>query len=199
MRRMDFDEFDDFGGLGQIITGEQLKGLLLSGFSGGGGILLVGAGVRALPPSVGPIWRSVIAAFAGLIGGRILYEIDEDAARGFSGGVTGFGLASLINSLAPSVPVGLSQYGDKPGRYYGWGMGRWRGPRTAQQVMQGLGRTRVVEQPWGSPELGYTRVADKPWGAPALAGQGEPGGPMPYYGWGMGGVGQDVTVGSWLT
>jgi hypothetical protein len=156
---MDFDDFDRGGGIGdalsEVVTPEQLKGLLLSGLVGGGGILGVGALVRLLPAAVTPVWRSVIATVGGLVGGRLLWPLDEDAARGFAGGVSGFGIASLVQALAPSVSVGLSAYDPK----YGWGMGM--GQAGTRYMDWGVGRTRVDPFRAGSPQLGRTRVESR--------------------------------------
>jgi hypothetical protein len=179
---MDFDDFEG-GSIGdaleEIVTPEQLKGLLLSGLVGGGGILGVGFLVRQLPVSVTPVWRSVIATVGGLIGGRLLWNLDEDAARGFAGGVSGFGIASLVQALAPSVSVGLSSYDAK----YGWGMGQ-PGTRYMDWGVHGngMGRTRVDPFPAGSPQLGRTRVEERQ--------------PNEFM---LGRVGQDVSVGAWLS
>ena len=185
---MDFDDFEGGGiadALGDVVTPEQLKGLLLSGLVGGGGILGVGFLVRQLPASVTPVWRSVIATIGGLIGGRILWNLDEDAARGFAGGVSGFGIASLVQALAPSVSVGLSDYDGK----YGWGMGQGVGqPGTRYMDWgvgrggNGVGRTRVDPFPAGSPQLGRTRVEERQ--------------PNEFM---LGKLGQDVTVGTWIS
>jgi len=179
----DFDDFDDFGDggglgdmLGQVVTPEQLKGLLLSGLAGGGGILGVSWALQALGqrmPAVTPVWRGVIAALTGLVGGRMLWGLDEDAAKGFAGGVTGIGIAGLLHALVPGVPVGLG-YDPR----YGWGVGQ----AGTRYMDWGVGRTRVTEFPAGSPQLGRTRVEDR-----------QPGEYM------LGRLGQDVTVGSWLT
>lgn len=180
---MDFDDFD--GGMGDsladaleaIVTPEQLKGLLLSSLVGGGGILGVGALVRLLPATVSPIWRSVIATVGGLTLGRLIWGLDKDAARGLAGGVGGFGIASLVQSLAPSVSVGLSAYDSK----YGWGMGQ----PGAHYMNWGMGRTRVVDKRAGTPSLGRTRVEERKDGEFMLAGTR--------------GLGQDVSVGTWIS
>jgi hypothetical protein len=182
---MDFDDFDDGGGLGdalgEIVTPEQLKGLLLSGLVGGGGILGVGYLTRMIPLS--GTWRSVIGALAGLIGGRLIWTLDEDAARGFAGGVTGMGIASLISALAPSVQVGFSGLGYNP--QYGWGIGQ---PGT-RYMDYGMGRTRVDAEPAGAPPLaatfGRTRIESKGEDEFSLGSSF--------------GLGQDVAVGAWLT
>lgn len=183
---MDFDDFEG-GGIGDsladaleaIVTPEQLKGLLLSGLVGGGGILGVGALIRLLPASVSPIWRSVIATVGGLVLGRAVWTLDRDAARGLAGGVTGFGIASLVQALAPSVSVGLSNYDPK----YGWGMGQ-PGAHYMNWGMggRGVGRTRVVDKRAGAPSLGRTRVEERADGEFML-----------------GNLRQDVSVGTWLS
>lgn len=182
---MDFDDFDGGGSLGDaladIVTGEQLKGLLLSGLVGGGGILGVSFIVNHLPPSVSATWKSVIGALAGLVGGRLLWGLDEDAARGFAGGVTGIGIASLLHALAPSIPApGFSAYNPQ----YGWGIGQ---PGT-KYMDYGMGRTRVEDQPGGAAPLaqfGRTRVTAKAEDEFSLGSSF--------------GLGQDVAVGAWLS
>ena len=181
---MDFDDFEDGGGvadvLGEVVTPEQLKGLLLSGLVGGGGILGVGFLIRQLPAAVTPVWRSVIATVGGLVGGRLLWNLDEDAARGFAGDINGFGIASLVQALATSVSVGLSDYDGK----YGWGMGQ-PGTKYMDWGMHGrggIGRTRVDPFPAGSPQLGRTRVEERQ--------------PNEFM---LGRLGQDVSVGTWLS
>lgn len=181
-RRMglrDFDDFDDFGDselgdmLGAIVSPEQLKGLLLSGLAGGGGILATSWLLGKV--SVAPVWKGVIETLAGLVGGRLLWNLDDDAAKGFSGGVAGLGIASIIKALAPSIPVGLG-YDPR----YGWGVGQ-PGTRYMDWGV-GMGRTRVTDFPAGSPQLGRTRVEERQ--------------PNEFM---LGRLGQDVTVGTWLT
>lgn len=184
-RLMDFDDFDDGGGLGdalgEIVTPEQLKGLLLSGLVGGGGILGVGYLTRMIPLS--GTWRSVIGALAGIVGGRLIWNLDEDAAKGFAGGVTGMGIASLISSLAPSVQVGFAGLGYDP--RYGWGIGQ-PGTRYMDYTM---GRTRVEAESSSAPplaaDLGRTRITERQEGEFNLGSSF--------------GLGQDVAVGTWLS
>ena len=84
-----------------------------------------------------------------------------------------------MQALAPSVSVGLSDYDGK----YGWGMGQ-PGTRYMDWGMgrQGIGRTRVEPFPAGSPQLGRTRVEERQ--------------PNEFM---LGRLGQDVSVGTWLS
>lgn len=215
-RRMEYPPLEDLGSLDAIVTPAQIKGLLLGAFSGGGGILLTGAIARALiKPKEGDaplspedatkqtVYRSLLSLALGLVGGRLLWDLDEDAAKGFVGGVGGFGVASLVSEWSVkkdggerTIPVSLSAY--DPG--YRWGMGAHTGRRHYQRAGKGVmgmgagydpgyrwgqggvGRTRVTGQPVNTPTLGRTRVVSKNYMAPSLAG-----------------LSQDVTVGRWIS
>lgn len=167
-RRMAADFDDDLGdwgdglGLGEIVTPEQLKGLLLSGIVGGGGILTATFLLNKLPAAVTATWKSVIGTVVGLVGGRLLWGLDPDAARGFAGGVAGWGIAELVRSLAPGVQTQLGQAYDPR---YGWGMGMGQAYDPRYGWGMGLGRTRVEPQTPGAPPLagqfGRTRVEQR--------------------------------------
>jgi hypothetical protein len=117
--------YDD--GMGNWITPEMLKQHLMAGAAGGAGILLAAKVVSMIP------WDSVsedadtqrylklaAAGAVGVLGGRLIFERDRDAAMGFVGGVTGLALAQLVSGFVPAdsefqLPVsfagaGVSRY-----------------------------------------------------------------------------------------
>lgn len=184
---------DDYGmgGLGEIITGEQLKGILLSGFSGGGGMLLAGWGIRKIPVSAG--WRGAIAVLSGAVLSRLLWELDEDAAKGFAGGVVGMGISTIVEAVSQgAVSVGLGQPGT---RYMNWGMGRTRvdpymagRPQLGQERAGPFPGQPAVGPPYGVGQFGRTRVEERSKGQYMLEGLR-----------GRGGFGQDVTTAGFET
>lgn len=110
--------YDSSYDLGALLDPEAIKSHLMSGASGGVGILLVATLLNKIEkPSMfsDPVtgdtnWRrtkSVIAIAAGVLGGRLMYDKNRDAAMGFVGGVAGLGFADLIASFVndPADPM----------------------------------------------------------------------------------------------
>lgn len=98
--------YDSSYDLGALLDPEAIKSHLMSGASGGVGILLVATLLNKIEkPSMfetDMAWRrtkDVIAIAAGVLGGRVMYEKNRDAAMGFVGGVAGLGFADLIASF----------------------------------------------------------------------------------------------------
>lgn len=162
------------GPLGGIVTGKHLKGMLLTSLAGGGGIMLVGLGTRQIP--VAAPWKAAIGVGAGLLLGRALWGVSEDAAKGLMGGVVGLGLATLVSAISNgAISVGLADYD----RSYGWAMGQPGTKYMNWGVGHGMGRSRVEEGRAGQPALGRTRVEERGEGKFML--------------------GQNVNVGAFLT
>ena len=102
-------EFGDYEGLDQFLNAEMIKEALLASVAGGGAILLTSYGVRKAVEKIDfinqiqdPLAKaavtSAIAFFAGLAGGRMLYEYNREAAMGVIGGVGGIAMANLIDA-----------------------------------------------------------------------------------------------------
>jgi hypothetical protein len=107
--------YDSSYDLGAYLTPEMVKQHLMAGASGGVGILLVSTVLNKIDnpfakdtdtpedaTSNAMMWRRVkggIAVVAGVLGGRMIYEQNRDAAMGFVGGVAGLGMADLIASF----------------------------------------------------------------------------------------------------
>lgn len=98
--------YDSSYDLGAFLTPEMVKEHLMAGFSGGVGIALVSTVLNKIekPEMIESemTWRRVkdgIAIVAGVLGGRMIYEKNRDAAMGFVGGVAGLGMADLIASF----------------------------------------------------------------------------------------------------
>lgn len=118
---MGLEMYDSSYDLGAYLSPEMIKSHLMAGASGGVGILLVStllnkidnpfmktdaAGLPTGTPdeqtSAGMNWRrtkDAIAIVAGVLGGRVMYDRNRDAAMGFVGGVAGLGFADLIASF----------------------------------------------------------------------------------------------------
>jgi hypothetical protein len=114
---MNLDAYDDMMGLefgdyemeGILPDAQQIKDALLAGSAGGGAILLTSWGVKKLNEKVQflskiehPLLRSAvtsgIALMAGLIGGKMVFEYNRDAAIGIVGGVSGLAMANLLDT-----------------------------------------------------------------------------------------------------
>jgi len=113
--------YDESYDLGAFLSPEMLKEHLMSGFSGGVGIVLVSTllGKIEQPASItdATTWRRVkdgIAIVAGVLGGRAMYDKNRDAAMGFVGAVAGLGFADLVASFvngdasSPTIRTSLS-------------------------------------------------------------------------------------------
>lgn len=105
-------------GLGALLDAQHVKGAVVSGAVGGGGILLTttaldkvwsqpaaGSGSMFAPDAAGGNGtmnfkraKSALTALIGLLGGRALYDRNRDASMAFTGAVTGLGFAELVAS-----------------------------------------------------------------------------------------------------
>jgi len=116
---MDYDisGLESFG-LGAFLDVQHVKGAVMSGAVGGGGILLAttaldkvwaqpaaGSGSMFAPDAAGGNGtmnykraKSALTALIGLLGGRALYDRNRDASMAFTGAVTGLGFAELVAS-----------------------------------------------------------------------------------------------------
>lgn len=108
-------------GLGALLSGEQVKHLLMGGAVGGGGIMLTttlinkawsqpaaGSGSMFAPDYNGSDGsgtrnykraKSALTALVGVLGGRALYDRNRDASMAFMGAVGGLGFAELAASF----------------------------------------------------------------------------------------------------
>jgi hypothetical protein len=132
---MGLEMYDSSYDLGAWLDAETVKAHLMAGASGGVGILLVSTlmgkisnpflktddsgnptGTAEEQASAAMNWRrtkGVLSVVAGVLGGRLMYDQNRDAAMGFVGGVAGLGFADLIASFvndpaAPTVRTALS-------------------------------------------------------------------------------------------
>jgi hypothetical protein len=103
---MGLEMYDSSYDLGALLDAETVKAHLMAGASGGVGILLVSTllGKIEKPDMItdAMTWRrtkGVLAVVAGVLGGRLMYDQNRDAAMGFVGGVAGLGFADLIASF----------------------------------------------------------------------------------------------------
>lgn len=102
-------------GMGPLITMQQFKSLAVASVAGGAGVVAISAIFKKLATTT---WwpasmtvKAIIGMAVGIVGGRALMRLDRDAGIGFAGAVTGFGLSSLVQSLAPTVGApSLAQY-----------------------------------------------------------------------------------------
>jgi hypothetical protein len=118
---MGLEMYDSSYDLGAYLSPEMVKEHLMAGFSGGVGIALVSTLLNKIekPQMIESdmTWRRVkdgLAIVAGVIGGRVMYDRNRDAAMGFVGGVAGLGIADFIASFvndpsaAPTIRTQLS-------------------------------------------------------------------------------------------
>lgn len=103
---MGLEMYDSSYDLGAYLSPEMVKAHLMAGFSGGVGIALVSTLLNEIekPQMIESdmTWRrtkDVLAIVAGVIGGRVMYDRNRDAAMGFVGGVAGLGIADLLASF----------------------------------------------------------------------------------------------------
>lgn len=98
-----------YDGMGAWMTADMLKQQLMAGAAGAGGILLTSAVLQRIPlpedwePQTRSRVKNAIAIGIGVLGGRMIWEKNRDAAMGFVGGVAGLGLAQLLASWAPDT------------------------------------------------------------------------------------------------
>jgi hypothetical protein len=98
--------YDD---MGAFMSGSQLKEHLMAGGAGGIGILATSAVLQRVPfpadwqPSTTSKVKNLLALGVGVIGGRMMYDRNREAALGFMGGVGGLAIAQLLQSFAPET------------------------------------------------------------------------------------------------
>lgn len=176
-------EFGDYEGLDQFMSREMIQEALLAATAGGGAILAASWGVKRLSeqfdlPSMieNPLARTAVTSagvfFLGLVGGRMLYEYNREAAMGVVGGLGALAMASVIDQaiaqFTDSEPMGVSladanysgSYGDDgmaalaalettgvttaPGAFSGMG-----DPTVTPEALMGLEGTVVQEETLG--------------------------------------------------
>ncbi|NJN63460.1 MAG: hypothetical protein HC882_00350 [Acidobacteria bacterium] len=117
----DMDGLAMYDDLGNWMSPEILKRHGMAMVGGAGGILVTSYAVQMLDEYLPGDWeattrsrtKSVIAIALGVLGGRLLFDRDRDAAMGVVGGVAGLGLAELISSFvndpdaAPTLTTSL--------------------------------------------------------------------------------------------
>jgi hypothetical protein len=115
-------EFADYEGL-DFMNPEMIKEALLAATAGGGALLATAWGVKKLGTQFdlaskipNPLIRSAVTAgatfLAGLVGGRMLYEYNREAAMGVVGGVGALAMASFIDTAIAqatgNAPMGVA-------------------------------------------------------------------------------------------
>jgi hypothetical protein len=102
----------DGGDLDQIITQDQVMEMGIATLAGAGGIMLAGTTLPRIPWVNEEPWRKAVAAILfGMLGGRLLWDVNREAALGMAGGMSGAGLASLVGQWT-GVDVSLSDLGE---------------------------------------------------------------------------------------
>jgi hypothetical protein len=100
------------GEMEQIITQDQLMDMGVATLAGAGGIMLSGTLLPRIPWVKDEAWRkSATAILLGIVGGRLLWDVQREAALGLAGGMAGVGLASLVSQWT-GVNVSLSDLGE---------------------------------------------------------------------------------------
>jgi hypothetical protein len=118
----------------QIITQEQIMDMGVATLSGAGGIMLAGTILPQIPfLKDQPMGKAFSAIVLGLVSGRLLWDVNKEAALGLAGGMGGLGLASLVNQMT-GIDVSLSDIGET-------GMlGQTTVVRSEAEELLGLGR-----------------------------------------------------------
>jgi hypothetical protein len=112
------DMWEGVEGLGEIITKQQAMDMGIATVAGAGGALLAAAVIPMIP------WinetatkKSLSAVAVGLVGGRLLWNVNREVALGLAGGVAGLGFANLIGGLT-GIKTNLSGLGEDEGSDY---------------------------------------------------------------------------------
>jgi hypothetical protein len=127
---MGLDMYDD--GMGGLYSAEMLKDQVIAAGASAASILLAGWALPKLSSSAmlakldEPTRHrvsAVVGILAGMAGGRLLWNQNRDAAMAIVGGVSGLGLAQLVDSFfegnligggaAPVYPLGSFSAGDE--------------------------------------------------------------------------------------
>ena len=100
------------GDFDQIITQDQVMDMGIATLAGGGGIMLAGTVLPRIPfVNETPMRKSIAAIILGMTGGRLLWDVNREAALGLVGGMGGVGLASLVGQFS-GIDVSLSDLGE---------------------------------------------------------------------------------------
>jgi hypothetical protein len=104
--------WNGLGGMDDIMSAEQLMDMGVATLAGAGGIMLSGTLLPRIPWVRDVAWRkSATAILLGLVSGRLLWNVNREAALGLAGGMSGVGLASLVSQWT-GVSVSLSDLGE---------------------------------------------------------------------------------------
>lgn len=104
-----YDDMMGYDDLGALLSGDQVKHMLMSGGAGGLGILATSAVLQRVPlpetwePQTKSRVKNLLAIGVGVVGGRMLYDRNRDVAMAFMGAVGGLGFAQLLASWAPDT------------------------------------------------------------------------------------------------
>jgi hypothetical protein len=104
--------WNGLGAMDDIMSAEQLMDMGVATLAGAGGIMLSGTLLPRIPWVRDVAWRkSATAILLGLVSGRLLWNVNREAALGLAGGMSGVGLASLVSQWT-GVNVSLSDLGE---------------------------------------------------------------------------------------
>lgn len=148
----DLAEDYEFFGLDQFITKDQLQSTGLALAAGAGGILAVMNVMDRIDYFADkPKGRALAEMLIAAVGGRMLWEVNRDAAMGFAGGVGGYSLASLINQYIAEMQAENGAENGTEGLAY----------TEVQQVPRYMKRGRVsVPANWGGGRAPRGMAAD---------------------------------------
>ncbi len=112
----DLAEDYEFFGLGQFITPEMLQSHLTAAAAGAGGILAVTNLMDRIDYFADkPNGKLLTEGLVGILGGRLLWQVNRDAAMGFVGGVTGMALANLVQGYINDMQAETAANGNGNG------------------------------------------------------------------------------------
>lgn len=141
----------EFFGLDAFVDPEMLKSHLIAGAAGAGGILAVMNIFDRIDYFADkPKGRALAEFVTGIVGGRLLWQVNRDAAMGFVGGVSGAALAGLINQYIAEMPsqgtegLAYTEVQQVPAYMKAGRVSVPAGWRGNQAPMSGLGRDMVT-------------------------------------------------------
>lgn len=117
----------------QIITRDQVMDMSIAALSGAGGIMLAGTVLPRIPGvAENPMAKAASAIALGIVGGRLMWDVNREAALGMAGGMSGVGIASLVGQFT-GIDVSLSDLGEMA-------LGETTVVRSQAEELLGLGR-----------------------------------------------------------